>query len=628
MVVHEQTVMVLVAIAAALLATGYALLPAGLMLRRAVVLWGLAQISLLMACLGSLLIFPSADLPIPMFSVLAVASGLHALGMLCKISPCPPPWIVVAGLGAILAGSTLGFVDGDRMQAGALALLALVPTLFLGRAAWRLLATQPDNGGRARKLAGLSTLPATAVFATICLSAVLAAIRGSLSVDHPAIALGAIGGPSTLLLAGTGGAFLIIEALLEQVRSGERRYRALLDQSLVGIYELTGNRLTYVNAALAAMFDYPRDSLLGREAPDILVAPEDQAKVRDSLDRRFAGLIQEDHYTFTGLRRDGQRIQVEVNSMVRQVGETQVITGVILDVTARRDAEQALRTLNKTLENRIAEQTETLRQEVFERRNAERQMARALTEAQISNRAKNALLSSMSHELRTPLNAIIGFAEIMEAQIFGALGDQRYKDYATDIRRSANRLLGVISDVLDSAAVDSGALALQEEICALDAILESASRLTAPRAVEAGVLFVPPARLDIMIKADPRRLRQVVLNLLSNAVKFTPAGGKVWVDAQCTRDGGLAITIGDTGIGMDEGCQRTALSRFHQTDDTLARRWEGAGLGLSLAADLVKLHNGRLSVDSVVGSGTRITVVLPPDRVLPKTESQPEPELA
>jgi signal transduction histidine kinase len=242
-------------------------------------------------------------------------------------------------------------------------------------------------------------------------------------------------------------------------------------------------------------------------------------------------------------------------------------------------------------------------------------LSTALEAADAGNQAKSQFLTTMSHELRTPLNAIIGFAEFLDADLGGPLS-ARQREYIRDIHGAGSHLLGLVNDVLDLSQIDAQRLMLEEGAVDLAETIAGALTMVSPGAAEEGIDLrstvapgLPPVR------ADARRLRQIFLNLLSNAVKFTPKGGTVTVLAG-RRGADLAITVADTGIGMAPEHIAIALERFGQVDNRLARRYEGTGFGLPLVKRLVELHGGTLSIDSTLGRGTAVTVLLPADRIL------------
>lgn len=243
------------------------------------------------------------------------------------------------------------------------------------------------------------------------------------------------------------------------------------------------------------------------------------------------------------------------------------------------------------------------------------ELTRARDEAQRANRAKSAFLANMSHELRTPLNAILGFSALIEQQSLGEIGNQRYVEYAGDIRESGEHLLAIINDLLEHSRIEAGKIELREERFDIAEAIEQARLFCQSRAEKTNVKLrtrlapgLPP------VLGDALRLRQVLVNLISNAVKFTP-GGTVEIAAQIDAAGALRLDVCDTGIGMDEAGIEQALKPFGQVDNGLSRQFEGTGLGLPLAKSLVELHGGMLSVASERGVGTMVSVVLPAWRV-------------
>ncbi len=239
----------------------------------------------------------------------------------------------------------------------------------------------------------------------------------------------------------------------------------------------------------------------------------------------------------------------------------------------------------------------------------------ALREAARGSEAKSRFLAGMSHELRTPLNAIIGYSEFMGLQPFGPMGDARYLEYMADIQKSGGHLLALINDVLDLARLDAGHAELLEEVVDVAELVEASISLVAPQALKGGVrVEAVPVSSALAVCADERRLKQVLVNLLSNAVKFTPPEGIVTVRVSLREDG-IAIAVADTGIGMRAEDIPLALERFGQVESAMARKYHGTGLGLPLARELIENHGGTLSIDSVFGEGTTVTVTLPRERI-------------
>jgi two-component system cell cycle sensor histidine kinase PleC len=211
----------------------------------------------------------------------------------------------------------------------------------------------------------------------------------------------------------------------------------------------------------------------------------------------------------------------------------------------------------------------------------------------------------------------MGFAEVMERQMFGPVGDPRYREYAADIHASGSHLLALIEDILDFSKLEAGRMELREGYVDVARVIESSLSLLKRRA-EAGEirLAVRIAKTLPALRGDERRIRQVLLNLLSNASKFTPDGGRVSVSASVGAHSGLRIKVEDTGVGIRPEDIGTVLTPFGQVHDSKAPDDSGTGLGLPLAKSLVERHGGRLDLESRPGKGTRVTVRFPPMRLV------------
>jgi two-component system, cell cycle sensor histidine kinase PleC len=228
--------------------------------------------------------------------------------------------------------------------------------------------------------------------------------------------------------------------------------------------------------------------------------------------------------------------------------------------------------------------------------------------AETASRTKSRFLANMSHELRTPLNAILGFSEILKLQAFGPLGADRYREYAEDIHASGGHLLSLINDILDMSKVEAGKYSLVIEDVAFGEVVDRAVRMMRGRATEGALqLNVAPVDPELVLRIDPRAIKQVLINLLANAIKFTPAGGHIDLSAVEEPDA-VVVVVRDTGIGIDPKEIPRLMRPFEQDRSSGG---QGTGLGLPLSSALVGLHGGRMTVDSRPGAGTCVTIRLP-----------------
>ena len=230
--------------------------------------------------------------------------------------------------------------------------------------------------------------------------------------------------------------------------------------------------------------------------------------------------------------------------------------------------------------------------------------------AEQASQSKSEFLANMSHELRTPLNAINGFSDIMKKEMFGPLGDPRYREYVSDILFSGQHLLSLINDILDMSKIEAGKMTLNVETLSIDQMIQQVLRIVRGRADENRLkLHYTPAEAQD-IEADPRAVKQVLLNLATNAIKFTPEGGSVTVQVD-PRATGLIVHVIDTGIGISEADIARLAQPFEQIDSQHSRQHEGTGLGLALSKSLVELHGGNFGITSELGKGTTVTFTLP-----------------
>jgi signal transduction histidine kinase len=286
----------------------------------------------------------------------------------------------------------------------------------------------------------------------------------------------------------------------------------------------------------------------------------------------------------------------------------------------------AQRNRRRLIEEKVSERTSelsaanrSLANEVQERKRVARALRSAKEEAEVANHAKSGFLAMISHELRTPLNAIIGFSEILSEQMFGPLGNKKYSDYVKDIGNSGQHLLGLINNILDLTKVEANEFNLRRQTMNLAEAIEEVLRLFDGQARAAAQLI----ELDLdkplpALHADPSAIRQIFINLVSNALKFTPDGGLIVVSAKLDGNGRLTISVSDNGIGIPKEHIDGVFQPFSQVDSSLARKYEGTGLGLPLTKSLVQLHGGTIRIESVPRHGTTVYVTFEKDMVVPQ----------
>lgn len=247
----------------------------------------------------------------------------------------------------------------------------------------------------------------------------------------------------------------------------------------------------------------------------------------------------------------------------------------------------------------------------------EEELVAARRQAEDASLHKSRFLTNISHELRTPLNAIIGFADVMAAESFGPIGNERYLQYLRDIKHSGHHLLDLVNDLLDISKIEAGKASLKiAPISAVDIAAEIVS-LMQPQAGRARVIL----RSDLPhglphILADARSIRQIALNLLSNAIRFTPAGGQVVVTASVDAKGCFILRFRDTGIGMSEDEMSEAMIPYSQVSSIARERGDGTGLGLPLTKAMVEANSARFTLRSTQGEGTIVEITFPADRVV------------
>jgi len=389
----------------------------------------------------------------------------------------------------------------------------------------------------------------------------------------------------------------------EALLNSEARFESLFELSPVALSvtpEAGGSWTTRWNEAWFRNFGYAPDVVQGRGGDEfgLWVDPEDRAR----YGRSVVESTPENRLEVQMRRADGTIRQVSVfGRFIVAGGERQLLT-VYDDVTESRQAEQAIRALNASLESRIEQRTAEL--------------AAAKLAAEEANLAKSTFLANMSHEIRTPMNAIIGLTHLLRREI----SDARPLVRLGKIENAAHHLLGIINDVLDLSKIEAGKLGIERRDFSVERMLLGVADMVRDKAAAKDIeLIVDTDHLPPTLHGDGNRLGQILLNYVSNAVKFTERGRilvrcrMVEADAASRADDSLHIRfeVSDTGIGMSEEEQGRLFQVFEQADVSTTRRYGGTGLGLAISKRLAEMMGGRVGCESAPGEGSCFWLELP-----------------
>ncbi len=455
-----------------------------------------------------------------------------------------------------------------RVNKTELAMLGYTPEEMVGRPVWDFIVEDPASDAIPVKIAGDLRLEATQ-----------RTFRRKDGTEIPVLMRHKLIGDADGKVSGMRSTLQDISALKRterDLREAEEKFRGIFENAIEGIFQTTPDgHYRSVNPALARIYGFQSPDLLMGEVQNI----EKQVYVRSGRRAEFQAIIERDgevsDFESEVYRRDGSVIWISEHARAVRDSAGQVLyyEGTVIDITGRREAEEAI--------------------------------TRARDAAVESARLKSEFLANMSHEIRTPMNGIIGMTGLLLDTELGP----KQRDFTQTIASSADALLTIINDILDFSKIEAGMLVFEEIDFHLDHVVEGSLELLAERALGKGVELASLVKTDVpaALLGDPGRLRQVLTNLVGNAVKFTDKG-EVIVTASLAHQAGDAVTvrfeIRDTGIGIAPDVKGTLFNAFVQADGSTTRRYGGTGLGLAICKQLVHQMRGEIGVESEPGKGS------------------------
>lgn len=428
---------------------------------------------------------------------------------------------------------------------------------------------------------------------------------------------------------------LTINEYQQQLRDSEERFRLVLENSPnpILLWDQTG-ALTYVSPGMQKMFGYDQQKMMAGVAgvkaaaaqlseadrtPEKLVAAgvsqrlivESWLQTLATIEQCIAqpGVKVQAEACLLDAARNLHTLAITSQGYKHSSSKFEVVS-VAHDISELRNMQRLLQEANAALEQQVADRTADLQATV-------NQLQATMQELQHANAGKDAFLAAVSHELRTPLTAILSMSELLETGLRGPLNPDQAK-YVAAINKGGHRLLATVNHILLYTDLLASDFRIEYEVCRLDELCAFATRSVKATAVDKrqhiAQVVVPT---DLVVRSYAQGIVQMLKILLDNAVKFTPEGGRIevritegtMVDAAGKKV--VHLTVSDTGIGMDEAQQAALFHAFTQGDLTLARRYEGLGLGLAYVHELIKRMGGAVAVVSVPGEGSCFTVTLP-----------------
>jgi PAS domain S-box-containing protein len=371
----------------------------------------------------------------------------------------------------------------------------------------------------------------------------------------------------------------------KELRASEKKYRELVEDSnsIILRMDVNGN-VTFLNEFAQGFFGFKAEEILGRNVIGTIVPPTDtsghdlNAMIKDIMVNPGRYVNNENE----NMLRSGQRVWIAWTNRA------------ILD------------------EHNHIKEVLCVGNDISKLKQAEEEILKAKEAAESANKAKSFFLANMSHELRTPLNAIIGFAELINDAEAGPL-NAKQKEYTGYIFESGKHLLSLINDILDLSKVEAGKMELELSEFNLKGLLEKSFVTISEEAKKRNISLSTDIKEEVgIVRADERKVKQVVFNLLSNAVKFTPCQGKVGIEAKKINQKEVLVCVWDTGIGIEAKDSPKVFTEFEQIDNEYSRKYQGTGLGMPLSKRFVELHGGKMWLESAgKDQGTHFYFTLP-----------------
>jgi PAS domain S-box-containing protein len=395
------------------------------------------------------------------------------------------------------------------------------------------------------------------------------------------------------------------ERLLRE--SGER-FTELADniEEVFWIYDFNLLKMIYISPAYEKVWGRTCESLY-RDPLDSMngILPEDRHILSDVMVKDTENYTSDVQYRI--LRTDGAIRWIWDRSfpILDERGAVVRRAGIETDITDLKNTQGELEALNRELEARVEQRTADVRE-------SRDKLSAANAALERAGRLKDEFLASMSHELRTPLTGILGLSEALQLQTFGTLTERQAK-VVREIESSGRHLLDLINDILDLSKIEAGKFDLSLGPCRVAEVCQSSLSLIKGIAQQKRLSVNFSMNLpEIMVRADARRLKQMLVNLLSNAAKFTPDGGSIGMEVAASYgEKSVRFTVWDKGIGIKAEDLGKLFKPFVQLDSGLARQYSGTGLGLSLVKRMAELHGGGIRAESIPGEGSRFTIILP-----------------